>query len=128
MKKILGLTLAFLFAFGCSACKKNSGNSNSTNEPTSESVARPTWEQVKGDAVELKIYVDESNIYGAYVAGSAEKTVKEAIEKKFYEDTGNAVDIQIMYQTHDTFNNAFGGVMTTGQWDAAVSYLGQAGL
>lgn len=127
MKKFLSLLLVFLLAFGALSCKKKK-TSESTSESVSSSVSRPSWESVKGDAIELKIYVDESNVYGAYVAGSGENSVKEAIEKKFYEDTGNAIDLKIMYNTHDTFGNQFGGVMSTGQWDAAVSYLGQAGL
>ncbi len=126
MKKLLVLFLALVLALGCVAC---GGGNNSTSTSEKESVStKPSWEQVKNDAIEVKIYVDESNIYGAYVAGSGENAVKEAVEKKFYEDTGNAIDLKIMYLTHDTFSKAFGGVMTTGQWDAAVSYLGQAGL
>ncbi|MBQ7374329.1 MAG: hypothetical protein IJW64_07220 [Clostridia bacterium] len=127
MKRILVLFLVLILAFGALSCKKRK-NTESTSESVSASESRPSWDAVKGDAVELKIYVDESNIYGAYVAGSGENAVKEAIEKKFYEDTGNAIDLKIMYNTHDTFSSNFGGVMSTGQWDAAVSYLGQAGL
>lgn len=87
-----------------------------------------TWAEAKQNATKITIYLDESNIYGSYIKGNDEAYVKDCIEKKFYEDTGNAVNIEIMYETHDTFGNKFGGVMSTGAWDAAVSYLGQAGL
>lgn len=82
----------------------------------------------QGKCEKITIYLDESNVYGSYIQGSEEAYVKNAIEKKFYEDTGNAVNIEILYCTHETFSNSFSGVMTTGRWDAAVSYLGQAGL
>lgn len=38
------------------------------------------------------------------------------------------MNFQVNYESHATFNTKFGGVMTTGKWDMAVSYLGQAGL
>lgn len=80
------------------------------------------------EKTKITIYVDASNIYGTYVKGSDENYVKETIERKFYEDTGYAVDFNIQYCSHSTFNTQFTGVMTSGRWDAAVSYLGQAGL
>ncbi|MCI8412703.1 MAG: hypothetical protein HFE47_01215 [Clostridia bacterium] len=123
MKKVLGLVLAVFMAFAVTAC----GNSDNGNNPSGNGEKVP-WETAKRNAAKVTIYVDESNIYGAYVKGSDEAYVKDCIEKKFYEDTGEAINMEIMYETHDSFNTRFGGVMTTGQWDAAVSYLGQAGL
>ena len=87
-----------------------------------------TWEQAKAQRVPVKIYLDESNVYGTYVSGTDENIVKEAIEKKFWEDTGNAIDLQIRYESHATFTDNFGLAKLGNQWDAAVSYLGQAGI
>lgn len=121
MKKLLVLLLAVCMAFTCMACNGKGKTSTGGDQ-------KLPWEQAKNEATEIKIYMDESNVYGSYIAGGEENIVKDAIEKKFYEDTGNAINLKIMYHTHATFGTAFGGVMSTGQWDAAVSYLGQAGL
>ena len=81
MKKFLVLFLAFILAIGALSCKKKKDTDSQSSLPQ-----RPSWEEVKGDATEVKIYVDESNIYGAYIAGTGENAVKEAIEKKFYDE------------------------------------------
>lgn len=119
MKKLLCAALAAFMLLGLCACR-DSGTP--TPKPSG------SWEEAKKNAAEITVYVDASNIYGSYIKGSDEAYVKDAIEKKFYEDTGNAVNFQVNYESHATFNTKFGGVMTTGKWDMAVSYLGQAGL
>lgn len=119
MKKLLCAALAACMLLGLCACR-DSGTP--TPKPSG------SWEEAKKNAAEITVYVDASNIYGSYIKGSDEAYVKDAIEKKFYEDTGNAVNFQVNYESHATFNTKFGGVMTTGKWDMAVSYLGQAGL
>jgi len=124
MKKITLLLLALIMAFSFAACG-DKDNSSSTPGGGSE---KPDWSVAKQTATRITIYVDESNIYGAYISGSDENRVKDAIERKFYEDTDNAINLSIQYLTHDNFSTQFGGVMSTGQWDAAISYLGQAGL
>lgn len=123
MKKVLGLLLAVLMVFAVGACSVDDGGNGGGGGGD-----KVPWETAKRSASKVTIYVDESNNYGAYIKGSDEEYVKDCIEKKFYEDTGNAINIELMYETHDSFSTRFGGVMTTGQWDAAVSYLGQAGL
>lgn len=114
--------------FGIAAC--GAGNNSQTPESTGGSTGGESSSVPfeNADKTKITIYVDESNVYGSYVAGSDETFVKKTIEKKFYEDTGYAVDFNIQICTHATFNTQFSGVMTTGRWDAAVSYLGQAGL
>ena len=119
MKKLLCAALAAFMLLGLCACR-DSGTP--TPKPSG------SWEEAKKNAAEITVYVDASNIYGSYIKGSDEAYVKDAIEKKFYEDTGNAVNFQVNYESHATFSTKFGGVMTTGKWDMAVSYLGQAGL
>lgn len=108
--------LLCLAGFGCS--KKNPDPVPDTGKVDFDSAEKTT----------ITIYVDASNIYGTYIKGSDENYVKERIERKFYEDTGYAVNFNIQYCSHSTFNTQFTGVMTSGRWDAAVSYLGQAGL
>ena len=119
MKKISVSIMALCMLFCAVGCGDGGGGGGGGNQ---------SWEEAKQTATKLTIYLDESHIYGSYRRGNDEAYVKDCIEKKFYEDTGNAVNIEIMYETHDTFGNKFGGVMSTGGWDAAVSYLGQAGL
>ncbi len=125
MKKIIPILLSVVSALSFAGCGKEKTPANTSSGGITTNA---TWEEVKGSATPITIYVDESNVYGSYIAGGEESYVKEQIEKKFYEDTGNAINLKIMYETHETFTSSFGGVMSTGQWDAAVSYLGQAGL
>ena len=119
MKKSVVLSLAVCMTLVCAAACGERTPSSSGSSTTSES--RVPWETAKANAKKITIYLDESNVYGSYIQGSEEAYVKNAIEKKFYEDTGNAVNIEILYCTHETFSNSFSGVMTTGRWDAAVS-------
>ena len=86
------------------------------------------YSKVDNGTGKLTIYLDESQVYGIYQQGLQEKVVEERIESKFKEDTGLNLDLEIMYESHATFNNKFGAVMAGGDWDAAVGYLGQAGL
>lgn len=126
--KLLVMVLACLAITGCGGTTDSTNSfSNTSNEQLSSNERLP-WEDVKNNRVTITIYVDESNVYGAYVKGVDENVVKEAIEKKFYEDTGNAVNFNILYESHSTFSNAFSPVMGSSAWDCAVSYLGQAGL
>lgn len=113
--------MACVCAFAFASCGK--GKAPQSSESSSESISFD-----KAEKTTVTIYVDASNTYGSYIKGSDESYVKDVIERKFYKDTGNAIDLNIMYQTHSTFSTVFGAVMSTGKWDAAVSYLGQAGL
>lgn len=120
MKRILCALFAFCLLFGICGCGGDKESGGVT--------PGAPWEEAKKNATVITVYVDASNLYGSYIKGSDEAYVKDAIEKKFYEDTGNAVNFNINYETHDTFSTKFGAVMTTGQWDMAISYLGQAGM
>ncbi|MCI5744728.1 MAG: hypothetical protein MR270_00355 [Erysipelotrichaceae bacterium] len=122
--KILIMALTSLLLTSCGNNTLSSSN-DITSDSTSEKLP---WEDAKNNRVTLTIYMDESNVYGPYVKGVDENIVKEAIEKKFYEDTGNAVNFNILYESHATFSNSFSPVMGSSGWDGAVSYLGQAGL
>ena len=104
-------------------------NNNSDNSSsTTKAGAYKTWAEAKANRVEITIYVDESNVYGPYVKGVDENVVEEAIERKFWEDTGLAIKLNILYESHSTFSTTFGAVMAASSWDACVSYLGQAGI
>lgn len=118
MKKLLTLIMVLCLVIGGASCKDKGKTSGGAS----------TWEEAKQNATRLTIYMDESNVYGPYVNGGDEAYVKDAIEKKFWEDTGNAIDLNITVYPHDNFFSSFSGVMTTSRWDAVVSYLGQAGL
>ena len=126
--KLLVMVLACLAITGCGGTTDSTNSTSNTSNEHLSSNERLPWEDVKNNRVTITIYVDESNVYGAYVKGVDENVVKEAIEKKFYEDTGNAVNFNILYESHSTFSNAFSPVMGSSAWDCAVSYLGQAGL
>lgn len=122
MKKILSLVISLLLVFVIVGC----GNEKDPNK--GDDTSTTTWAEAKNSLIKITIYVDESNVYGPYVKGSDENYVKEEIQKKFWEDTGIGIDLDIKYESHATFSNSFSGVMATGSWDAAVSYIGQAGL
>ncbi len=93
-----------------------------------EIIGTTDYSKVSQGTGKITIYLDESQVYGVYQQGSEEASVEQAIEQKFKQDTGLNLDLQIMYESHATFNNKFGAVMAGGDWDAAVGYLGQAGL
>lgn len=116
MKKSLFLLVALAALTSCGGSDQ-SGSSESK-----------TWEEVKATRTRITIYVNESHIYGPYVKGVDENVVEEAIAKKFFEDTGNAIKLDVIYETNATFNTNFGAVMSASSWDAAVNYVGQAGI
>lgn len=118
MKKNLRALTCCALAFGLTLCSCSGG----------EESKKPSVSWNDAEKTTITVYVDASNIYGTYVKGSDEAYVKETVEKKFYEDTGYAVNFDIQYCSHSTFNTQFSGVMTSGRWDAAVGYLGQAGI
>lgn len=104
------------------------GGGGGGNDEEEVIVGETDYSTVDNGTGKLTIYLDESQVYGIYQQGSQEATVEQAIEQKFKADTGLNLDLEIMYESHGTFNNKFGAVMAGGDWDAAVSYLGQAGL
>ena len=139
MKKTIFTFLILCLMFLVVGCANNTtttkkatttvdGGGNDTSSVTTTKSQYATWAEAKANRVEITIYVDESNVYGPYVKGVDENVVEEAIEKKFWEDTGLAIKLNILYESHSTFSNTFGAVMAASSWDACVSYLGQAGI
>ncbi|MBQ7923695.1 MAG: hypothetical protein IJ329_00155 [Clostridia bacterium] len=104
------------------------GGSGDTGDEEEIIVGETDYSKVDNGTGKLTIYLDESQVYGVYQAGSQEAAVEAAISEKFKQDTGLNLDLEIMYESHATFTNKFGAVMAGGDWDAAVGYLGQAGL
>ena len=81
----------------------------------------PSGERPKG--TQVVVYMS-----GDYVAGSDEDRVKEVIEQKFWEDTGLSIDLDFRLKTTSDFNQSMTNAMASASWDAAVSYLGHAGI
>lgn len=112
MKKLLkSITAAFLAAttlLCVSSCKKNPADSSADDKPTTT----------------IKVMISSDEISAA----SEDSAVKAAIEKKFYEDTGEKINLQVTVYTNKDFTTAMSTQMTTKNWDAAVDYIGQAGI
>lgn len=62
------------------------------------------------------------------VERSNDTAVKKAIEEKFWKDTGISLDIRLELKTKADFNSVMGVALATSSWDAAVSYIGVAGI
>ena len=60
--------------------------------------------------------------------GSNESKVISAVEDKFLADTGKAIDLNILIYNKSDFANAVTSSAASSSWDAAVSYLGIAGV
>lgn len=105
---IAALTSAFaLSAVGC-------------GESARDSSGKPSG---TGGATQLTVFIASDN-----VKGSNEKKVTEAVEKKFEADTGKAIKLNFLVYNKSDFANAVTSSKASTSWDAAVSYLGIAGV
>lgn len=75
-----------------------------------------------GDTKRLTIYLSD------YIACSNDDEVKKAIETKFKNDTGISIDLNFKLFAKSDFNSKFGNIVSRDTWDAAVSYIGHAGI
>lgn len=109
LQKLTIVVLALCLLLTCFACKTPDDNPNTTDE-------RP-------EGTDLIIYM-ASDI----VSGTNDNKVKEAIEQKFWEDTGISIDLKMQLKSKADFAEVMGTTMASGAWDAAVSYMGHAGV
>jgi len=111
LKKVLSCVLMALLVLSVAACgngkesSTDSGNGGTT-EPT-----------------RLTIFMASDRL-----KGSNESKVISAVEDKFLADTGKAIDLNILIYNKSDFANAVTSSAASSSWDAAVSYLGIAGV
>lgn len=115
MRKIFTVILAFLLAFSVTACKKKTSN------PSSESSSQPGGEVT---AQKVVIYVSS----GEMSAKNDDAYVKSKIEEKFYQDRGKKIDLDVQVYSESDFNDVMANKMAGNSWDAAIGYIGQAGI
>lgn len=104
MKKIIVVFVTIFMLFMFCACGGNGGKNN-------------------GEAV-LTVYRERSS---GQVDGTQDDIVKEAIEKKFYEDTGISIDLQVtIYSQGELEQRVSTGMGAyTQDLDAVISFLGE---
>ena len=108
LKKLLIFVLcALLSVTMITGCNKNDDPGNNTGS---------------GETKRLTVYLSD------YIAGSQDAAVKAAIEEKFEKDTGIKIDLNFRLYSMSDFNVNFGNVVSRETWDAAVSYIGHAGI
>ena len=109
IKQILIGLLALAFILGAAACsdrpEREPGNTDS------------------GEATQLTVFIASDRVKGVN-----ESKVTETVERKFKEDTGKAIKLNFLVYNKADFANAVGNSMASSSWDAAVSYLGIAGV
>ncbi len=111
MKRILAWVLA-VFSFGMLLAMAACG------EP-----GEPGGDGTRPAGTEIVIFMASDK-----VAGTNESAVKAAVEEKFWEDTGISIDLNIQIKNKSDFASTMTNAMASNSWDAAVSYLGIAGV
>ncbi len=103
MKKILVIVLAALMLFGFCACGGGGGS---------------------GGEYVITVYRERSS---GQADGTQDDVVKEAIEEKFYEDTGISIDLQVtIYSQSELEQRVSTGMgVYTQDLDAVISYIGE---
>ena len=101
-KALIGMLLA-TFAFSAIGC----GDGGGGNDP----------------ATKLTVFIASDK-----EPGTNEKKVTDAVEKKFKQDTGKAIDLNFLVYDKGGFADAVTNSAASSAWDAAVSYLGIAGV
>ncbi|MDY2879724.1 MAG: hypothetical protein SOT34_02115, partial [Candidatus Borkfalkiaceae bacterium] len=109
MKKIVCLLLILSCAFFSVSCKRG-GDSVGTG----------------GDEEAKKVTIIVSS--GEISAKSDDAYVKKTIEDKFFADRGKRIDLDVQVYSEKDFNDVMANRMASGKWDAAVGYIGQAGI
>ncbi len=114
IRKFLTFLLCMLLAAGifagCGGDRPNSGDTgNEGNTGT-------------GETKRLTVYLSD------YIACSEDDAVKATIENKFAKDTGIKINLNFKLFAMGDFNSKFGQQISRDTWDAAVSYIGHAGI
>ncbi len=104
-KALIGMLLA-TFAFSAIGCGDGGGGGGG-NDP----------------ATKLTVFIASDK-----EPGTNEKKVTDAVEKKFKQDTGKAIDLNFLVYDKGGFADAVTNSAASSAWDAAVSYLGIAGV
>lgn len=112
MKKILTGFLALMFTLSVASCG---------GAKTSESQSAGG-----GDGETHPVTIIMSS--GEISAKNDDAYVKQIIEDKFYEDRGVRINLDVQVYTESDFNEVMSNRMASGKWDAAVGYIGQAGI
>ena len=113
-KKILTLALCALLSLSALAGCVNGNNGGNKPGPDNPGTG--------GETQRLTVYMS------GYIACSDDDAVKEAIEAKFAKDTGIKIKLNFKIFSKENFNSKFGNIVSRDTWDAAMSYLGHAGI
>lgn len=76
-----------------------------------------------GEPTQLTVFIASDR-----VKGMNESRVTEAVQKKFEKDTGKAIKLNFLVYNKSDFASAVENSKASSSWDAAVSYLGIAGV
>lgn len=110
-KKVVACVLVALSMFSVVSCK-GKGSSESVNGGNS------TLEPTK-----LTIFMASDRL-----KGTNESKVTAKVEEKFLQDTGKAIKLNVLVYNKSDFADAVTNSAASSSWDAAVSYLGIAGV
>ena len=111
MKKFLTLFLASTCILSTTACGGGANNSSTNGGGNAE-------------VQDLTIIMSSTEIS----AKNDDAYVKEIIQNKFYEDRGIKINLDVQVYAENDFNDVISNRMASGKWDAAIGYLGQAGI
>ncbi len=112
LKTFIATVLAATSAFSLVACGGSSGASGGTS--TGGEGTRPQGEKIV-------VYAGGSSEF-SWVKGGAEGEVIEAIEQKYYEDTGISLDFEIAFFDSEMTQKLTAEISGGGQVDAVVSH------
>ncbi len=110
------MLLAIVFAVGLTACgKRNNGDSGSSGGGNNG-----------GDNTThtINIYISS----GEMTVRGDDEYVQKKIQDKFYQDRGYKIDLNVQIYSESDFNTTMSNKMATSDWDAAIGYIGQAGI
>ena len=108
MKRIFALALALLLLLGLVGCNSDSG------DPTTGGIS---------NAEKIVIYTGGSSEF-IWTAGADEQAVWDAVEKKFYEDTGIALEFEVNFMGQDMKPKVATAISGGAQVDIMISHTG----
>lgn len=108
MRKFLTIVLAVMLAVLAVSCGGGSESSGGKDDTTHT----------------VTIIVSSGEIS----AKNDDAYVKQVIEEKFYQDRGIKINLDVQVYSESDFNDVMSNRMASNKWDAAVSYIGQAGI
>ncbi|MBQ8725881.1 MAG: hypothetical protein IJY84_02125 [Clostridia bacterium] len=113
MRKLLILILTLIMALSAVACGEESVQSGSSDSAGGDDTVHT-----------VTIYVSS----GEMSAKNDDAYVKSKIEEKFYQDRGIKINLDVQVYSESDFNDVMSNKMASNSWDAAVGYIGQAGI